>query len=60
MELSMGHNLFHNCKLLFPLDFRFEINVNDGNFYNYGKVLNKLHNLKGTELCVKRFAKYKY
>ena len=37
----MVYIFLHNCKLLFTYDFRFEINVDDGNFYNYGKVLEK-------------------
>ena len=47
----MGYNLFHNCKL-FSYNFKFEINVDESIFYNYGKDLDKPHRLKDTEECV--------
>jgi len=46
----MRYILFHNCKLLFSKDLRFEINVNDRTFYDYGKDLDKPHIFKVTEL----------
>ena len=52
MEKSMPYNLVHKFKLLRSQGLRFEINMDDSIFYNYGKDLDKPHRFKGTELCV--------
>ena len=44
----MGYDLFHKCNILFSLNFRFYINVDDIIFYNYGKNQDNSDRFKGT------------